>query len=218
MSTVARLLRLLIRERDQLRDAAGLDAENPLPPLDGPDGAGALCRSRAYELWTGWQARDGTPAERERLHREALAELAGTNLYATLAPLLADALAAHSDLADALGEERAPDLERHGKALAALGTHLPAIAAALAGRPPSTKDGCPQRRRRKHRRKRTKGMPGRRGYSLHAWRFAQKLRKANPQMKAMQIRRECLKQFAEDDLPADADSFRAWLNRPRKRT
>jgi len=61
-----------------------------------------------------------------------------------------------------------------------------------------------------------KGLPGRRGYSLKALEFAKRLRQKNPEMKSHTIRQKCLKQFSEDDLPADDRSFRAWLTRKRK--
>jgi hypothetical protein len=60
-----------------------------------------------------------------------------------------------------------------------------------------------------------KGKPGRRGYPLEALKYAQELRKQNPAMKAHVIRRMCLQEFSEDDLPPDGDSFRTWLNRKR---
>lgn len=63
---------------------------------------------------------------------------------------------------------------------------------------------------------RVQGEPGRRGYSLEALRYALELRKSNPQLKAMLIRKQCLQKFSQDDLPPDPDTFRAWLNRPRK--
>ncbi len=233
MSAAARLLYLLIRERDELLNAAALDEREPLPPMPGPYGAGTkrrqaakrkqgtkgkpsllllndlagagkFCPTRVAELVSSW----GRLGERERLHRAALTELAPTSLYATLAPILGDAMAAHQALMDALGDEEVPDMERHCKALAALQTHLPAINAALAGRPPlPDKDDT-----------RVRGTPGRRGYSLEALRYALDLRAKNPDLKAHALRKSCLEHYREDDLPPDADSFRAWLNRPRKRT
>ncbi len=61
----------------------------------------------------------------------------------------------------------------------------------------------------------TKGRPGRRGYPLKALDYARKLRVKNPTLKAHLLRRECLKQFSEEDLPPDGESFRRWLNRKR---
>lgn len=63
-----------------------------------------------------------------------------------------------------------------------------------------------------------KGQPGRRGYPLKALRYALNLRKKNPHLKAHSLRQKCLEKFHEDELPPDADSFRSWLNRPRKRS
>jgi hypothetical protein len=133
MSCIARLLARLIRERDELLAATALDERNPLPPLPGPDGDGALCQSRAAALWGEWQPLDGTLSARERLRQEVLAELAARapSLYAVVAPCIVEALDAHTALADALNDDRPPDLERHSRALDAVRVHLPAIGAAL---------------------------------------------------------------------------------------
>jgi hypothetical protein len=61
-----------------------------------------------------------------------------------------------------------------------------------------------------------RGQPGRRGYSLEALAYAQKLRQENPNMKVAAIRAMCLKKFSEDDMP-DTNNFARWMNRPRKR-
>jgi hypothetical protein len=60
-----------------------------------------------------------------------------------------------------------------------------------------------------------KGTPGRRGYPIAALEYAKGLRRKNPRLKAHSLRQECLKKFAEDDLPPDGESFRRWLNRRR---
>jgi hypothetical protein len=62
---------------------------------------------------------------------------------------------------------------------------------------------------------RPKGRPGRRGYSLEALAYAEKLRGKNPRMKAQELLQACRKKYHADDLPPDADNFRRWLNRPR---
>jgi hypothetical protein len=61
-----------------------------------------------------------------------------------------------------------------------------------------------------------KGRPGRPGYPLEARRYARELRRQNPHMKTQAILNKCLEKFAPDDLPPEVDSFRRWLNRPRK--
>jgi hypothetical protein len=63
---------------------------------------------------------------------------------------------------------------------------------------------------------RVRGKAGRRGYPLEALTYALKLREKNPEMTASKLRRKCLKEFSEDDLPPDGDAFRRWLNRPLK--
>jgi len=65
---------------------------------------------------------------------------------------------------------------------------------------------------------RPKGQPGRRGYPLEALAEACEIRSQHPDWKAERIRRECLKHFLAEDLPRTAESFRSWMNRPRKRT
>ena len=60
-----------------------------------------------------------------------------------------------------------------------------------------------------------KGQVGRRGYPLKVLQFAQKLREKDPSLKVAQIRAHCVKQFPDDDVPADVDAFRTWLNRKR---
>jgi hypothetical protein len=63
-----------------------------------------------------------------------------------------------------------------------------------------------------------RGLPrrrGRRGYPLKALKYARRLRKLNPSMKAHVLRQKCLEKFHEDDLPPDGESFRRWLNRHR---
>ena len=62
-----------------------------------------------------------------------------------------------------------------------------------------------------------KGRPGRKGYPLEALEKAHEIRRKHPHWKAVQIRRECLNHFSEEDLPPDGDSFRRWMNRSRKR-
>lgn len=79
-----------------------------------------------------------------------------------------------------------------------------------AARPPRAK-----RRRSPNKVATQKGIAGRRGYPLEALSHAKELRAKHPSMKAHSLRQECLKKFAADDLPPDADSFRRWLNRPR---
>jgi len=61
-----------------------------------------------------------------------------------------------------------------------------------------------------------KGRAGPRGYPIPALKHARNLRKKNPDWKAHKIRQECLKKFSSDDIPLDDDSFRRWMNRPRK--
>jgi hypothetical protein len=61
-----------------------------------------------------------------------------------------------------------------------------------------------------------RSRPGRRGYSLEALQYARQLKADNPQQKSTWLRNRCLEKFSADDLPADADSFRRWLNRLRK--
>ncbi len=60
-----------------------------------------------------------------------------------------------------------------------------------------------------------KGIAGRRGYPLEALTIRPATCAENPKMKALAIRRECLKKFNADDLPHEADAFRRWLNRKR---
>jgi hypothetical protein len=140
LSAAARLLARLLRERDELLAAAALDERDPLPPAPGPADVGALCPSRAADLWTGWQSRDGTLAERERLRQEALTDLASTPVYPALAPILAAALDAHAALAAALVDGRGTDAEqeRHNRTLDNLRSHLAAVRAALTPRPAPT--------------------------------------------------------------------------------
>jgi hypothetical protein len=63
-----------------------------------------------------------------------------------------------------------------------------------------------------------KGKPGRRGYSLEVLRHAKEIRRKHPDMKVHAIRLKCLEEYREDDMPADTESFRSWLNRRRKET
>jgi hypothetical protein len=150
-SAAARLLARLCRERDELLAAAALDAETPLPP-DATADRGSLCSSRAANLWTVWQPRDGTLAERERLRQEALADLASTSLYPTLAPVLAAAIGAHAALAAALvdGRGTGAEQERHARALAELQAQLPAVLSCADGtrkrRPAARLDGMDEAR------------------------------------------------------------------------
>src|SRR5262249_13853333 len=50
-----------------------------------------------------------------------------------------------------------------------------------------------------------KGRAGRRGYSLEALDYAEKLRAENPMMKAHALRRACLQRFSEAELPPDGE-------------
>jgi hypothetical protein len=61
-----------------------------------------------------------------------------------------------------------------------------------------------------------RGQPGRRGYPIAAWKYAIRLRQEHPEWKAATLRKECLKRFAEDDVPASNEAFRRWMTRPRK--
>jgi hypothetical protein len=151
LCAAGRLLARLCRERDELLAAAALDAETPLPP-DATADRGSLCSSRAANLWTVWQPRDGTLAERERLRQEALADLTSTPLYPTLAPILAAAIDAHAALAAALIDGRGTDAEqeRHNRTLDNLRSHLPAVLSCADGtrkrRPAARLDGTAEAR------------------------------------------------------------------------
>jgi hypothetical protein len=58
--------------------------------------------------------------------------------------------------------------------------------------------------------------PGAPGYPLPALRYARQLKADNPEQNNTWLRNRCLEKFSADDLPADTDSFRRWLNRKRK--
>jgi hypothetical protein len=58
-----------------------------------------------------------------------------------------------------------------------------------------------------------KGKPGRPGYPPEAREYALELRRQNPHMTAAAIRQRCLDHFDADNMPAELEAFRRWLNR-----
>jgi hypothetical protein len=61
------------------------------------------------------------------------------------------------------------------------------------------------------------GKRGRPGYPIPVLLFALDLRRANPHMKAMAIRRQCTEKFGEDSVPDDIGAFRKWMRRGQAR-